>query len=210
MEHQSFPITTSFRATLKSNHGEEKELRYLAPYEENQKLYVASFAPFEKIPDTVTLTIEQVGLQSDQDYSFTVDVTDYKEKMGKNNRGEEVNVGKQVATLFNTDVYLKKKKYHLPDDSTFVLTFEPRQEDQAISLVPYNSFAMGVDQLEKPIIVENHEGRADRSHMYSPDQETLHISVPALSIMGAKELEVTINKAAIGQRIDQDFTFELE
>ncbi|UOQ91694.1 hypothetical protein MUO14_14185 [Halobacillus shinanisalinarum] len=210
MEHQSFPITTSFRATLKSNHGEEKELRYLAPYKENEEFYVASFKPFEKIPDSVTLTIEQVGLQSDQDYSFTVDVTDYKEKMGKNNRGEEVNVGKRVASLFNTDVYLKKKKYHLPDDSTFILTFEPKQENQDISLVPYNSFAMRGNQSERPIIVENHEGRTDRSHMYSPDPNTLHITIPALSIMGAKELKVTINKAAIGQRIDQDFTFELE
>ncbi len=210
MSHQSLPITNYFQASIKSNYGEEKDVRFLAPYGENQEMHVAEFSPFEKTPDSLTFQLEQVGLQSDQGYSFKVDVTDFKENIGKNSRGKVVDVHQKVAALYNTDVYLKKKIYQLPDQSKFILTFKPKQKDQAISLAPHNSFIMGNDYTQKPFTVENDQGSKDEVHVFSPDQESLHIWVSAYSIMGAEELTFTVEHAGISKRINHTFTFDLK
>ncbi|MFD2923297.1 hypothetical protein [Halobacillus naozhouensis] len=210
MNHQSLPITNFFQASIKSNYGEEKEVRFLAPYGENQEMYVAEFPPFEKMPDSLTFQLEQVGLKSDDGYSFTVDVTDFKENIGKNSKGKVVDVHQKVAALHNTHVYLKKKIYHLPGQSRFIFTFKPTREEQAISLAPHDSFVMGTDYSQKPVIVENDQGSKDEVHVFSPDHKSLNISVSAHSIMGADELTFTVKEAAISQRINHEFTFDLK
>ncbi|MEC3882130.1 hypothetical protein VKA52_00090 [Halobacillus sp. HZG1] len=197
-------IGQSVHALIKTEEGSEHPVRLYLNETEEENVYEAWFQPpSEPLTEAVSLELGSLHIHDDTPYSFTVDMTQFKD-----HSNESVVLNEKVGEAYNTDIILEQVDSFSGTNMNLQLKYEPHEADQEEKLVgaqlaPMNSLE---EEREKFIEVVTNEGETTEANIWGHDNRgDIHFQSPALR--NAEEITVTVNKMVYAHRLG--YTFDL-
>ncbi|MGI8316425.1 hypothetical protein [Halobacillus mangrovi] len=193
----------SLDATLIIDEDEQIPISLYLSETEQEDVYIGFVRHLRSVPKKATLKISNVHLRNGTSYSFSVDVSQSKDK---NQR-----IDKKVAEAFQTDVYLKEISSRGTAGTDLSLAFRPQNDDQKTKLIGVSPSPIDSENYERPQVVhiENDKGEATQTE-YGGSERNAFISIEEDLLTDANQLEVTVNGIVFSKKIDQTFEIDLE
>ncbi|ARI78928.1 hypothetical protein [Halobacillus mangrovi] len=203
-EHAQF--NRSLDATLITDEDEHIPLSLYLSETKQEDVYIGFVRPLRSVPQKATLKIRNIHLRNGSSYSFSVDVSQIKNKNQENQR-----IDKKVAEAFQTNVYLREISSRGAAGVDLSLAFRPQNYEQTTKLIGVSPSPLDSESYERPQVVhlENDKGEATQTE-YGGSERSAFITIEEDLLTGANQLEVTVKDIVFSKKIDQTFEIDLE
>ncbi|WP_407272987.1 DUF4179 domain-containing protein [Radiobacillus sp. PE A8.2] len=124
----------SIDATITTDRGESHRIRgYVTDWDQPEQ-FSFEIPPFNYEPENVTITVNSVEMISDESFDFSIDISDYEEKMKQFNNSYEVSPHEPIGEIMDTKIYLDRLLYD-ERGINFDILYEPEVPNQTKKLL---------------------------------------------------------------------------
>src|SRR5690606_599466 len=179
--------------------------------------FIFQIPAFNELPDEVTFEIDNVHLFGKDSFEFTMDVSDYEQRLA-NAESYEKKANEKITEIKDTRVYLERLYY---DDRgiNFDILYKAKKRKQPLRLIPDVPLnpSFGYDDyshLRIFVTAENESGEPGEPEDYgqigSGPGEKYSMFLDRKFIEKSKEVTVTIERLLYSAQIDQSFTVPIK
>ncbi|WLR48254.1 hypothetical protein LC065_03095 [Halobacillus litoralis] len=202
IEIEGRELGQSVHATIKTEEGSEHPVTLYLNETGEENVYEAWFQPVSvQMKGAVSLTLDSLQIQDATPYSFTVDMSPFKE-----HSNESVVLNEKVGEAHNTNIILEQVDSFSGTNMNLQLKYEPQEPDQkekvvGAQLAPMNSLQ---EEREKFVKVVTNEGETIDANLWGHDKRgDIHFQSPELK--NAREITVTVNKMVYAHKLGHTF-----
>ncbi|MFC4558403.1 hypothetical protein ACFO3D_09280 [Virgibacillus kekensis] len=148
---------------------------------------------FHAVPEKVTFTIYSLNFISDESVKFSMDVSDYEEKLSASSGSYTKPINKKVGESKNTEILLESKQY-TNEGVRFNIVYKPEKPGQDVQLVA-DHLTIGdttVANLPNVINATNEEGNPPSFNRSSIQDMQFSLELKRDFIKTSEQIDITL------------------
>ncbi|WP_394220027.1 hypothetical protein [Halobacillus trueperi] len=195
-------IGQNMHAVIKTEEGSDHPVALYLNETDETNVYEAWFQPpSDQLSEVVSLKLDSLHIQDDTSYSFTVDMTPFKD-----HSNESVVLNEKVGEAHNTDIILEQVDSFSGTNMKLQMKYEPHETGQEEKLVGAQIASMNrlPEDREKYVEVVTNEGETIKANIWGHDKRgDINFQSPALR--NAKEITVTVKRMVYAHKLGHTF-----
>lgn len=200
------------KGTITTQSGKSQTILGSNPSDDKPNSFVFRIPAFNSIPKKINIDIDSVSFVGDDSFEFSLDVSDYEEKLLISSNEYEENAHKKITEIKNTAIYLNKLFYD-ERGIDFSIMYEPENPNQAVQLmetIPSTGEFQAKRDLPVLVSAENEKGKpAEFGERGSGPGQQFDLFLAKSFVESSEKVDITIENLLYNVKIEDSISFSI-